>query len=329
MGQAKQRGALSDRIEESLYGVRALNYSAHAIADLEAVARQHDQVGNLYHLQSVLALRWVIQQLRGGEKFIMPQNALLLNVKGMKEGYSYLLRLPYPTTVLEFPTSVESNGGSTKCIVLATTDHDWIDPAYLESEYAADGINDIISFTLIYWSKAQSVWLPIPYLFWFHRDHIVIHNECGHRGGASGFHWKLLYPSLFEGVLQQLSDEEQEEESFRNFSVGMDALIEFCLTVNCENVQQFILPPPAALNKRRAERGHEPFDSYRVLTIPGSDASGEAGSGTGTLASPRLHLRRGHLRRLASGKVTWVRHTIVGDVNRGVVDKTYSVVKPN
>jgi len=324
MGQAKKRGSLADRIEESTGGVRPLNYTAHALVDLTEMANEHVDSRSLYKLQSVLSLRDVANKLRCGEKFLMPKDALLLDTKGMKESYKDLLRLPYPITVLEFPTTSEKNGLSSKCIVLATTGGDWLDVSDIGSEFEPDQIEEIITFTTIYWSDRQAAWLPTPHLFWFHRDHIVIGGPGGSKTAATGFYWKSLYPSIFKDVFSKFSDEENENEAAHDFQIGMDALVEFCLTVNCENITRVEIPAPAHINKQRVAKGREPFDSYKVLVIPGEHSSD--GGGAGTHASPRLHLRRGHLRRLESGRVTWVRHSIVGDASKGLADKVYGVV---
>ena len=45
----------------------------------------------------------------------------------------------------------------------------------------------------------------------------------------------------------------------------------------------------------------------------------------GTHASPRLHDRRGHLRRLRSGKTCWVKACKVGDATKGAVFHDYEV----
>jgi hypothetical protein len=103
----------------------------------------------------------------------------------------------------------------------------------------------------------------------------------------------------------------------------MDALLEFVVTVNCENVTQDTLEPSRVLNKKRSAKFKEPFFSYRILTIPGTNS--EYNGGVGTHASPRMHLRRGHIRRLITGKVTWVKNTIVGNPERGLVEKSYTV----
>lgn len=68
-----------------------------------------------------------------------------------------------------------------------------------------------------------------------------------------------------------------------------------------------------------------PFDTYHVLTI---DAPGNGGQGaaTGGHRSPREHLRRGHIRRLADGRRIWVNATVVAaGRGAGVVTKDYAV----
>ena len=66
---------------------------------------------------------------------------------------------------------------------------------------------------------------------------------------------------------------------------------------------------------------------YHVLKIPG-EGHGSSGAGTaagGTHASPAFHVRRAHLRQLASGKLTFVRQCFVGDRARGFISKHYQV----
>ena len=68
--------------------------------------------------------------------------------------------------------------------------------------------------------------------------------------------------------------------------------------------------------------------TYHVLKIPTHPREGHISSGGGgTHASPRLHIRRRHIRTLPSGALTFVRECFVGEQDRGVVQKTYEVVK--
>ncbi len=102
-------------------------------------------------------------------------------------------------------------------------------------------------------------------------------------------------------------------------------LIQACSVINCANVTTAEIQAPTALNKKRQEKGKQPFFSYKVLQL--SDDRREAGRrGSGGIhASPRMHLRRGHLRRLES-KVVWVRPSMVNaGSSAGAVVKDYAV----
>jgi hypothetical protein len=93
----------------------------------------------------------------------------------------------------------------------------------------------------------------------------------------------------------------------------------------CSNVSTDTITAPVKLNRKRAASGKIPFFDYRVLTIHAGARPERGHPGDGTHASPRLHLRRGHIRRLASGKTTFVRPHFVGDPERGEIAKDYRV----
>jgi hypothetical protein len=99
--------------------------------------------------------------------------------------------------------------------------------------------------------------------------------------------------------------------------------------LNCSNVKPIVVDPVAALNKKRARSGKTPFFSYHVLQIDADRAQNGGGGQGGGHASPRLHLRRGHIRALPDGKrTTFVRAHLVGDANKGHVKKDYVIAKP-
>lgn len=94
--------------------------------------------------------------------------------------------------------------------------------------------------------------------------------------------------------------------------------------LGCSNVETADNPAPAALNKKRARAGKFPVLEYKtlVLKIDAPRTSGQAGGGTH--ASPRVHLRRGHVRRLESGRRAWVQACVVGSTH-GMVLKDYRI----
>ena len=76
-------------------------------------------------------------------------------------------------------------------------------------------------------------------------------------------------------------------------------------------------------NRRKIAQGKTPTYDWRTVTIepvaPRSESKG------GTHASPRQHDRRGHLRRLRSGKNVWVKPHKVGDPSKGSVFHDYVI----
>lgn len=76
-------------------------------------------------------------------------------------------------------------------------------------------------------------------------------------------------------------------------------------------------------NRRKIAQGKAPSYEWTTVYIEPSKPRSE-GVG-GTHASPRLHDRRGHLRRLRSGRTVWVRDCKVGDAAKGRVWHDYVI----
>lgn len=80
---------------------------------------------------------------------------------------------------------------------------------------------------------------------------------------------------------------------------------------------------PSFTNNRKIAAGKQPSYDWRTLVIDGKGIKCEHKGGTH--ASPRLHDRRGHSRRLPDGRLVWVRSCKVGDASKGIVFKDYIV----
>lgn len=285
----------------------ALNYTTAAIEDLQHWKKQF--AGQ----PAIQPITMLIDGLRKSEKFLLPENASLLDVPDVQEHYRYMLRLPYPHTTLEFSTTPETNGGSKKGLVLC-----------MQGDMVA-GLDDNdgdpkenIVFIPMFWSSTQNVWHPTAHFYSFNPGNLELLDGKV----TKGIHYYEFMPEMLAGA----SSADIDRDINQNLKFGMDAIIEFCLTVNCENIGTYSIEPPAALNKKREGKGKEPLYIFKVLTIPGEANSPQAIGAGDERNKTRMHLRRGHLRRLQSEKVVWVRHTIVGSGERGVVEKDYKVV---
>jgi len=111
-------------------------------------------------------------------------------------------------------------------------------------------------------------------------------------------------------------------EEKANFAITAFVLVGL---INAEGIDVEDHRAPKFINKKREAKGKLPLFEYHLLKInPALKMPGHVATG-GTHASPRLHWRRGHIRRLSSGELTQVRPCLVGHKSLGRIEKDYVV----
>ena len=93
--------------------------------------------------------------------------------------------------------------------------------------------------------------------------------------------------------------------------------------LDAQGVERRVTPPPERLNKARVKAGKSPIGEIHEIIIRVGDkeyapSGHEIGGGH---ASPRLHWRRGHIRKLPNGSITNVRPCLVGALTNDVPKK--------
>lgn len=112
---------------------------------------------------------------------------------------------------------------------------------------------------------------------------------------------------------------------FFMFVYGLLQVLFFCVAISCTNTKLIETNPSEKLNKKKIKSGKCPIFSYKTLVLSMNSVDKELHGNGSSHQSPRVHLRRGHIRRLNSGKMTWVQACVVGDKCRGVVMKDYQL----
>lgn len=158
-----------------------------------------------------------------------------------------------------------------------------------------------IALTPVVWSDAGGNWRPMP------------ECELPRVGYLSRTHGQL--PT--RRVLFSHDDTDVPASDYR---AEIDALLFFLNILQCKNVHVETSRP----RKIGKVKSALPFDTYHVLMIDVPGSSSES-TGLGTHRSPREHLRRGHIRRLADSRRIWINATVVGaGRGSGVVSKDYA-----
>ena len=328
--------------------VQTLNYCAHAIEQFtsdERILRKVAPRAAAGHLR-------VIELLRGAVKFILPNCAELIDSRDVRQAHLDLLRLPFPCIALEAPWIKEDGidelagfeqAAATKRIALCWEEQRTGGLASLQPEnrQPARGV-----FVLpIYWLPRSMRWVmgiggtAVPYDATFERanpDRMLEASRIAHQGLADvGLLKKqnsfratpfIVLPEPFEQVKMEQGVDRALAAVLLDSRDEVMALIGACTVLNCANVRTEDVLPSAALNKKRQAHGKQPFFTYKVLQLGDGQGAAAGMSPGGTHASPRMHLRRGHVRVLPDKRTVWVRNSMVNTGStQGLVKKDYAL----
>ncbi len=156
--------------------------------------------------------------------------------------------------------------------------------------------------------------------------------------GSREFTWRHLVASLdqlteFNGSLKYSGHHlafcpvnfPTLEARSRESSNLWDSLFTLLGALNATGTSLQRISPPQQLNQRRRKRGGSLIRTHTHIVI-GERTSGKTDRG-GIHASPRFHVRRGHIRELPTGNKTWVRPCVVGDPKNGTNTHDYKIVE--
>lgn len=146
----------------------------------------------------------------------------------------------------------------------------------------------------------------------------TVAGACRINGEAQ---WRVLLPrKIVDGNVEQLGDPSGEDVARHWAAMAINVFA----VIGCSNIQYRDVCPDAALQRRRVQRGKPPLYTYKILVLNPNRVESKSDTIGGHHASPRVHLRRGHIRRLPAVNV-WVQPCVVGNKKRGIVHKEYRV----
>jgi len=224
-----------------------------------------------------------------------------------------LIRLPYPRTLF----FTESPFG--KSAVLAT-DLDIAPEGFSHPHQHPKGS---IGFSTAL--RHEGIWMVLPTVGIFYPS----------IAGTMGVEVKILENGMEAEVVNRyaIRAEKDGDDPVRRLrkastSVGISTIVNACVLLNTHNTTQETVKAPKFLNQKRVKKGKRPLLDYKILVVDGErwdsdDAARSMVHGDGS--GKRSHLRRGHIRHLANGKITYVRATYVHGSAEGFIEKDYFI----
>lgn len=322
------------------------NYSTHAAEEMKLLIRDTRKI---LPAEDVKELEDLVAKLQQGIKFILPMNGRYLNKSDPYTPEDLgLIKLPYPLVVLEYACNHDEGDiqfpgtqqlAPRRIMICETTDKG-IDVYCLYSDPKGQ------------WGLSGSV-VTVPKdaeLKPVDPDQLREYQRSARKPGitdrkggkpilAMRFEAREIAPHLNDllAYKHQITRHQMVERQTNEILDDINVLFEFCLAINCSNVDLETVPPSVALNKKRQRSGKLPFYEYKVLKLKTDSVryklQGEKAADSGEKVTRRQHLRRGHIRHYDPAvtpwyrqkKAVWIEAQLVGDPTKGKIDKEYQV----
>ncbi|WP_337263648.1 MULTISPECIES: hypothetical protein [unclassified Serratia (in: enterobacteria)] len=339
--------------------VSPLNYTQEALEHLDDMERA------IYRSApySAHVIRNFADMLKDSPKFILTNCAEFIAPEEMRQTHLDLARLPYPVVTFEIPWVKEAalehytdfpTRLSTKRIALC-----WELNAAFEPVPGCNKVSHLypgggVFIVPIYWTDHDQRWHPCYGGTFFPHDntmnkgsnfenrppasHIALDaiKEAGLIKKGQNRHYRaepfITLPEIaHQAELMMGSREKLFADIILNTRDELYAFIGACSILNCANVTIETLRPKDFAAKpvkgKKKPVGSKPRFTYKILQISDekNTYAGHDRSSTPGIPSKRMHLRRGHIRRLAE-RLIWVRPAIINaGSHTGSVAKDYQV----
>lgn len=308
--------------------VTAKNYAASAQRDLKHLVESMRRAGAK---RDASFAGFILNGLGRATHFSLPDGGMLFDddLRGLGGNK---VRLPFPEISIEyyvrrdqaqFHSEAFSRHVAKRLVYARETSKAEIAGLFKPKELYAGELASVQSDNLIHivaLNEIDGLWVPMTGSW-------LIPCE-----GGSSCDWLepgqviVTLPDTFETIVE-LEGMLKAREAVHNDILGEGRVtLELCEALTCNNVGiDTIQQCDPRVNARRIRDGKLPLLEAKVLTIevPGSARLRSSASGSADRASPRQHLRRGHIRALTCGTRIWVSACVVGDAGRGAVSKTY------
>ena len=317
-----------------------LNCSAHCLQQWQEELRRGRRDGFTPVLQALS------RDLEGAVKFALPDGGRVLDdYRGVARLFQDL-RLPFPVVALEYRStgSVAAHETPSSKRIALVWDARQAVPTLLRDhrpDLVRQGDPGLYVQSVSYMDAYES-WIPVMATGYVD---LTLRPVVPEPGMVSELELELVRHRLRPGyeklpafpirfiahshyVVERLGGEHAADALFRADSGDeISAALSFAAVSSCANVRFQTVAAPPALNAKRARSGKVPFFDTRVLEVDQdafvSRPGASAGRG-GSHASPRAHLRRGHIRQVGERHL-WINATTVNAWRAEPIAKSYAV----
>lgn len=302
-------------------------YAAQAVIDLERLLKTPPAGFKFkspgYSADRYLAYtRAVIGMLRAGVHVVLPANGEIYRSNDMdramptEDECASFVGLPAPVTCFEYSWTHRAAMrdqaiGAPKRITIVGDSKQIFDVGNVP-----EGFSHSATFISIVFNEISRTWIPLDTTL------AVLSPLVVSKGKINSANWGLRGKLTNELTGQEIRD--VPAHIFGEWYADVISTVQCCHALRAGATLEERTESSSSRRWKFEKRGVGGF-VYHLLTIPKGAAGRNSAGESGGHASPRLHVRRAHIRKLPTGALTFVRQCLVGDPEKGVVEKNYAV----
>jgi hypothetical protein len=305
--------------------MQPMNYCTHAI-EFFAKAQKISTLST----ETKAWLRQLSTIMGRAPKFILPDGGRVLT--DSLEMVPERIRLPYPEICIEYFVEQDTEfqpgfvPAAKRIIIAREIEAADLDPATYKAGFYNRDLGPFIMFTFV---------CSVPMGWGFGPAWCLISQDRRYSklGGVNGAPIAAAAGFVAEDMdswrrYVVVGGDRFSDFASADFVAEVPVILSLAQALSCANIAVETIPAPEKLNRARKFKGVTPFFDYHVLqvTAPGRRVSGSDHGGSH--ASPRTHLRRGHIRRLPKGNI-WINSMVIsGNAGpHGMIAKDYRIVR--
>lgn len=296
--------------------ITARNYAAQAAASLRFQAGEIVKLTNDQTIRTdALLLGRMANEIEDSVHFAIPDGGKIFDdqLRGIQ---GKTIRLPYPSITVE---CFFSDGGA-----IIDDSRVAVKKRLVFAKQGTNKGNSGIDF-YVFCCADNGTWVAMT-LCLFIPDELAIPTQDQFPKGCLGLEaeYSVWLPGLYR-LTYKRDPSEKFEGAIQDVLGDVLWSLELLEALSCSNVtHEPIETIDPRKNAKRIKAGKLPIYETRILTIEAGKSTQSGQNHGGTHASPRQHLRRGHIRRLADKNI-WVNSCVVGKAETGVIEKQYHV----
>lgn len=314
--------------------ITAKNYASDAAEYLSKIVKQLDK--DEFKTDIIMANQ-IIKDLKESIHFVMPDGGSILNdnLKGIAD---MKIRLPYPKISVEYYIKENDScfdshfGYSPKRVIIAKEVPTAIINERIPVPNELKDFEHIILMSSLFFSQKANDWMPsiigflIPCQWDFGKEKLLNRREYKNMPAFTSASVPM-FPDFFRHAVKGSNGKEKLRMLEVDLTQEVKVLLELIEALSCSNVKESIHQEASKKNAQRIKSHKKPIWETKFLTLVVNEKQDKRIKDSMTShASPRQHLRRGHIRRLPSKNI-WVNSCVVGNIENGKVEKQYKLRK--